>query len=1230
MGSAHHLRLLTVVCLLASPLSAEQPKYLDTRLSIDDRVADLLAGMTLEEKVGQMCQKDISALRTQDGRVTPESLADVFAEQSCGTMMCLPGYPPEEIAVRFKAAQDYLRTQTRLGIPAIPIAECLHGVRARGATVFPQAIALGSTWNPELVQEVGAAIAEEASAIGVAQCLAPVLDLARDPRFGRVEECYGECPTLVSNMGVAFITGAQGPNIWQSGLDPHKIMCTAKHFAGYSVPAGGLASGPASIGQREMRSLHLVPFEAAVRQAGVCAVMPSYNEVDGLPSHANHRLLGDILRGDWGFRGYVFSDYGGIHMLYDYHHVAVDAPDAAVQALLAGVDLDAPGATAYRHLAQLVRDGRVQTEAIDRAVERILRIKFLAGLFDGRRQINLARLEEDVHTREHIALARRAAEESIILLKNEGNVLPLDARKLDSIAVIGPNADQVQFGDYSATKDNAYGVTVLDGLRRALGDRVRINYARGCDLVDLSRTSFGQAVEAAGKSDVAVVVIGDTSEITGDLSLGDEAYNRLATVGEAFDTTSLSPPGVQDDLVRAVSATRKPVIVVMIHGRPYSIPWMKANIPGILSVFYPGEQGGNAIADILLGRINPSGRLPVSVPQSAGHIPTVYDYKPTGRGVYRQPGTPEKPGRDYVFTSPDPLYPFGFGLSYTTFAYSDLVIEKPCVTTDGVVRLSFVVSNVGLREGKEVAQVYIRDEVSSTTTPTMRLLRFKKILLEPGGSRRLELDIPVSELAIWDAAMKRVVEPGRFQVMVGASAEDIRLQGVFDVQSEHAGTTPANHRTVDNPNQPAESAMTTQPRGTGSSAGGSLAKPTPEQLAWHDSEIGMFIHFAPNTFTDQEYDDLSLPLTEFNPARLDTDQWVAAADGMGAKYIVFVAKHAGGFCMWPTETTDYSVKNTPWRGGTGDVLRDLSKSCRKRGMKLGVYVSPCDRKQGAEGGGRCSTPEAQAAYNSLYRRQLTEVLSGYGEMYEVWFDGSIVVPVGDILERYAPRAMVFQGPHATIRWVGNEDGIAPYPAWNALTEKDAQSGEATAAHGDPNGLAWLPLECDARIRSTWFWNTKNADTLKTVDELMEMYYQSVGHGAVLLLNQTPDATGLIPDADVRRSAEFAAEVRRRFGRSVAETTGAGDLIELVLPAPARIDHVITMEDISQGERIREYVIEGLVVGKWEPLCRGTAIGRKKIDRFVPTEVTKLRLKVLKSAAQPLITRLAAFSVTPVR
>jgi alpha-L-fucosidase len=404
-----------------------------------------------------------------------------------------------------------------------------------------------------------------------------------------------------------------------------------------------------------------------------------------------------------------------------------------------------------------------------------------------------------------------------------------------------------------------------------------------------------------------------------------------------------------------------------------------------------------------------------------------------------------------------------------------------------------------------------------------------------------------------------------------------------------------------------------------------LAKPTPQQAQWQDYEIGMFIHFAPNTWLNQEYDDLSLPLEKMDLSKLDTDQWAAAAEAMGAKYIVFVAKHVGGFCMWQTETTDYGVKSLSWRDGKGDVLADLATSCRKRGIKLGVYLSPCDRKHGAGVGGRCDSPEAQERYSKIYRQQLTEVLSRYGEIVEVWFDGSNVIEVGGILQKYAPHAMVFQGPHATIRWVGNEDGTAPYPAWNSVSAADARSGVATARQGDPNGDVWLPNECDARIRSTWFWNTRNAHTLKTVDQLMAIYYQSVGHGAVLLLNQTPDTTGLIPEADVERGAEFAAEIRRRFGKSVAETSGLGRLVEVDLKRPATIDHVITMEDIRHGERVRRYVVEGLVGGAWRPLCEGTAIGHKKIDRVGPAEVSKVRLRVLEAAATPRIRTLAAYA-----
>ena len=416
--------------------------------------------------------------------------------------------------------------------------------------------------------------------------------------------------------------------------------------------------------------------------------------------------------------------------------------------------------------------------------------------------------------------------------------------------------------------------------------------------------------------------------------------------------------------------------------------------------------------------------------------------------------------------------------------------------------------------------------------------------------------------------------------------------------------------------------------GTSSGSQPKLTVPAPQQAVWQDFEIGMFIHFAPNTWQDQEYDDLSTPLDKINPNKLDTDQWVRAAELMGAKYIIFVAKHVGGFCMWHTDTTDYSIKNTPWRGGKGDVLGQLASSCKRRGMKLGVYLSPQDRKHKAVVSGKCKTPEEQSGYNKLYRQQLTEVLSRYGQMVEVWFDGSNVIEVGDILKKYAPEAMIFQGPHATIRWVGNEEGFAPYPAWNAVPEEVWRACKATAEHGDPNGTVWLPNECDARMRQDWFWNSRNAPTLKTVDQLMEMYYRSVGHGATLLLNHTPDQSGLIPEADVCRGAEFAAEVKRRFGKSLAEVSGKGATVELKLPRPHLIDHVITMEDIGRGERIRAYVIEGLAGGQWRKLADGTAIGHKKIDRIPPVEVIAVRLRCTEHVGDPIVRKLAIYNTQP--
>ncbi|MBI2440076.1 MAG: alpha-L-fucosidase [Lentisphaerae bacterium] len=404
-----------------------------------------------------------------------------------------------------------------------------------------------------------------------------------------------------------------------------------------------------------------------------------------------------------------------------------------------------------------------------------------------------------------------------------------------------------------------------------------------------------------------------------------------------------------------------------------------------------------------------------------------------------------------------------------------------------------------------------------------------------------------------------------------------------------------------------------------------IARPSPGQLAWHAMELEMFVHLDPATWQSRHIDDHSTPLAAINPQSLDVEQWIDVARSFDAKQIILVAKHHGGFCWWPTRTSNYGVKETPWRRGKGDLVAELARACRRQGLRLGIYLSPQDSCFNAGQAGCCPTRAEQQRYHRVYRQQLTELLSLYGEIAEVWFDGSLVIAVADILQRYAPEAMIFQGPRATIRWVGNESGYAPYPAWNAVRARDALGGVATAAHGVPEGDVWLPLETDTPVREHyWFWQPNTESTLKSLAQLMEIYYRSVGHGTVLLLNSAPDTNGLIPEADAKRVAEFGAEIRRRFDQCLAETRGEGQSLTLSFAAPQAVDHVVTMEDIAQGERIREYVIEGETQGRWVELARGTAIGHKKIDAFAPQTVTALRLRVLHSGAETRVRRLAAY------
>lgn len=739
--------------------------YKDPKAPVEQRVADLLKRMTLEEKVAQM---SMSSLReSMKGNVGIGVVESPFITN-------------KEVASQSIAAKRYAREKTRLGIPPIQIGECLHGQLAAGATVFPQTIGQGSTWNPQLIEQMGKTIAYEASSSGVDQALSPLFDLIRDARYGRVEECFSEDPYLTGQMGMAFVRGMQGgPAQTKYGIGPDKVMCTAKHFAAYSKPIAGINLAPTEIGERELRSMFLAPFREAVTKANIYAVMPSYNEIDGIPAHSNVFLLHDVLRGEWKFQGYIFSDYGGLGQLYNFHKVAKTPADAALMGLAAGVDLEAARPDIYPHLIELVKAGKIKVPQIDSAVARILRIKFKAHLFE-KPLPDSTKLAERTHTPEHIKLSQQIAEESIVLLKNDNKLLPLDVNKLKSIAVIGPNADQVQYGDYSFTRDNRSGVTVLNGIKQLVGESVQVKYAKGCQLTGFDRSGFDEAVKTAQSSDAVVVVLGTSSVVFSGIGWNGHAPDSEPkdpfTCGEGYDVTDINPQGVQRELLQAVYKTGKPVILVLVHGRPWSITWEKDNVPAILEAWYPGEKGGTAVANILFGKVNPSGRLNMSVPQSVGHIPVFYNYVHSAKGINRQPGTPEKPGQDYVFSSTDPLFSFGFGLSYTTFEYSDLRVSKTEFAQNETVKVSVKVKNTGNVAGKEVVQLYVGNKVNSVSTPEKTLRNFSKILLNPGETKDVTFEIGAKDLAIWDRRMKEVTEPGPFDVMIGKSADDIVLK----------------------------------------------------------------------------------------------------------------------------------------------------------------------------------------------------------------------------------------------------------------------------------------------------------------------------------------------------------------------------------------------------------------------------------------------------------------------
>lgn len=546
-----------------------------------------------------------------------------------------------------------------------------------------------------------------------------------------------------------------------------------KHFGAHGAPQGGLNLASVSCGQRELLSIYLKTFETVVKEAKPWAVMSSYNSWNNEPNSSSHYLMTELLRDRWDFQGYVYSDWGAIGMLNYFHKTAQNSAEAAIQALTAGLDAEASD-NSYAELQQLVENGMLDVKYIDQAVARILTAKFNMGLFEYPLPME-KNYDKVVHAPAHVSLARKIAEESIVLLQNENNILPLQMNKLKSIAVIGPNADQVQFGDYTWSRDNKDGVTLLEALKERVGNQLTLNYAKGCDLVTDDRSGFKETVDVAKKSDVCIVVVGSASA-----SLARDYSN--ATCGEGFDLSDLTLTGVQEDLVEAIHATGKPVIVVLLSGKPFAMSWIKENIPGIVVQWYPGEQGGLALADMLLGKVNPSGKLNYSFPQSVGHLPCYYNYLPTDKGFYRSPGSKNKPGKDYVFSSPKALWAFGHGLSYTDFEYLSATTSKEDYACEDVIEVTIAIRNTGDYDGLEVPQVYVRDMVSSVVMPVQELKGFEKVLIKKGETKQVIIKIPVSELALYNKEMKKVVEPGAFELQIGRASDDIRIKKVITVE----------------------------------------------------------------------------------------------------------------------------------------------------------------------------------------------------------------------------------------------------------------------------------------------------------------------------------------------------------------------------------------------------------------------------------------------------------------
>lgn len=750
------------------------PLYRDSAQPIERRIEDLLGRMTLEEKVGQMNMPCV--YESGLGRNVADKTAAV-RKFTAGTYLkgfgpgggffTLPNTilheGPRQQADFLNQLQRIAREETRLGIPLLLTEEGTHGLMCPGGTVFPEGPGLASTWDLELFGQVYAAAAREARAIGIHQLFTLVIEPIRDPRLGRNEEAFSEDPYYCSRIAEAIVRAAQGQDV----SAPDKVVAGLCHYPGQSQPVSGLERGAMDVSERMMREVFLSSWQAGIQRYGALGVMATYPAIDGVPAHGSSKYLTRVLRDEFGFDGLVLSEGGGIGTLV-YEGLAANQQEAGALALAAGVDVGISYESGYMlDLLASVRDGQVPLALVDRSVRRILKQKFRLGLFE-RPSVDVERAVRTVHQASHQEIALQAARKGIVLLRNEKQLLPLK-KTLATIAVLGPNADDArnQLGDYSPATVPQPVTTVLEGIKRIVSPNTKVTYVKGCGVTARQPETIAAAKEAAAKAEVAIVVLGESeSQGAGD----------IRTDGEGADAATLELTGRQEELVKAVHATGTPTVVVLINGRALATRWIAEQIPALLEAWHPGEKGGQAVAEVLFGDVNPSGKLPVTIPRHVGQLPVYYNAKKSKPYWLRQGW-----GRAYVDMDPKPLYPFGFGLSYTRFDYADLTLSSRALKPSDPLEVTLRLKNAGDRPGEEVVQLYLQHLVRSVATPVKELRRFAKVPLQPGETKTVSFTLTPDDLALYDADLKRVVEPGPSRILIGASSEDIRLTGDFRV-----------------------------------------------------------------------------------------------------------------------------------------------------------------------------------------------------------------------------------------------------------------------------------------------------------------------------------------------------------------------------------------------------------------------------------------------------------------